>query len=194
MSGVTGNEGAGGVFFARGDAGAGMALRLEGSTGQGVTVTKVPESLDGDLLQVTGVDHLAQEDGRRLAWTGKGEAIAALQSHTALDLQRESNGDLMLLTTLRVDAAPQGEAWLSVGCGPGCSARVALGPTLAKLPKGQWTRVGVPLKCLAAAGADVGKLDRPWSIGTAGAMTLSVSRVALGALNEAEATIACPGA
>jgi beta-glucosidase len=194
VSGVTGNEGAAGVFFARGDARSGMALRLEGSTGQGVTVTKVPESLDGGLLNVTGVDHLAQEDGRRLAWTGKGEAWAALQSHTALDLQRESNGDLMLLTTLRVEAAPQGDAWLSVGCGTGCSARVALGPTLAKLPVGQWMRVGVPLKCLAAAGAEVGKLDRPWSIGTAGAMTLSVSRVALGALNEAEAAIACPGA
>jgi len=194
VSGVTGNEGAAGVFFARGDAGAGMALRLEGSTGQGVTVTKVPEALDGGLLNVTGVDHLAQEDGRRFAWTGKGEAIVALQSHTALDLQRESNGDLMLLTTLRVDAAPRGEAWLSVACGAGCSARVALGPTLARLPAGQWTRVGLPLKCLAAAGADVGKLDRPWSIGTAAAMTLSVSRVALGALNEAEATIACPGA
>jgi beta-glucosidase len=194
VSGVTGNEGAAGVFFARGDAGAGMALRLEGSTGQGVTVTKVPESLEGGLLAVTGVDHLAQEDGRRLAWMGKGEAIVALQSHTPLDLQRESNGDLMLLTTLRVDAAPRGGAWLSVGCGAGCSARVALGPTLATLPVGQWTRVGVPLKCLAAAGADVGKLDRPWSIATSGAMTLSVSRVALGALNEAEATVACPGA
>jgi len=193
-SGVTGNEGAVGVFFARGDAGSGMALRLEGSTGQGVTVTQVPESLEGDLLKVTGVDHLAQEDGRRLAWSGKGEASVALQSHTPLDLQRESNGDLMLLTTMRVDAAPRGEAWLSVGCGTGCSARVALGATLAKLPLGQWTRVGVPLKCLAAAGAEVGKLDRPWSIGAAGAMTLSVSRVALGALNEAEATIACPGA
>ncbi len=194
VSGVTGNEGAAGVFFARGDAGAGMALRLEGSTGQGVAVTQVPESLEGGLLAVTGVDHLAQEDGRRLAWTGKGEAIVALQSHTPLDLQRESNGDLMLLTTLRVDAAPRGEAWLSVGCGTGCSARVALGPTLATLPVGHWTRVGVPLKCLAAAGADVGKLDRPWSIGTSGVMTLSVSRVALGALNEAEATVACPGA
>jgi beta-glucosidase len=193
VSGVTGNEGAVGVFFARGDAGSGMALRLENGAGQGVTVTKVPESLDGGLLTVTGVDHLAQEDGRRLAWTGKGEAVAALQSHTALDLQRESNGDLMLLTTLRVEVAPQGDAWLSVGCGTSCSARVALGPTLATLPVGQWTRVGLPLKCLTAAGADVGRLERPWSIGTAGAMTLSVSRVALGALNEAETTIACPG-
>lgn len=194
VSGVTGNEGAAGVFFAAGDAGAGMALRLENTTGQGVTVTKVPEGLDGDLLNVTGVDHLKQEDGRRLAWTGKGEATAALQSHTALDLQRESNGDLMLVTTLRVDAAPKGEAWLAVGCGTGCSARVPLGPTLAKLPVGQWTRVGVPLKCLAGAGAQVGKLDRPWSLVSASAMTVSMSRVALGALNEADVTVACPGA
>jgi beta-glucosidase len=190
-SGASGDEGATGVFFARGDAGSGMALRLEGADGQGVTVTKVPEALDGELLKVTGVDHQAQEDARRLAWSGKGEAVAALQSHTALDLQRESNGDVMLLTTLRVDAAPSGDAWLSVGCGTGCTARVALAPTLAKLPVGQWTRVGVPLKCLAKAGADVAKLDRPWSVGTAGTMTISVSRVALGALDQAEQTVDC---
>ncbi|KRA50894.1 exo 1,3/1,4-beta-D-glucan glucohydrolase [Pseudoxanthomonas sp. Root630] len=190
-SGVSGDEGATGVFFARGDAGSGMALRLETADGQGVTVTKVPEALDGERLKVTGVDHLAQEDARRLAWSGKGEAVAALQSHTALDLQRESNGDVMLLTTLRVDAAPSGDAWLSVGCGTGCTARVALAPTLVKLPAGQWTRVGVPLKCLAKAGADVAKLDRPWSVGTAGTMTISVSRVALGALDQAEQTVDC---
>ncbi|HEL3749592.1 TPA: exo 1,3/1,4-beta-D-glucan glucohydrolase [Stenotrophomonas maltophilia] len=191
VSGVTGNEGATGVFFARGDAGAGMALRLEDGAGQGMTVISVPDALADDRLKITGVDHLAQEDGRRLAWSGQGEAVAALQSHTPLDLQREANGDLMLLTTLRVDVAPRGEAWLAVGCGAGCSARIAIGPTLAALPVGQWTRVGIPLKCLAAAGAKVGALDRPWSVGTADAMTISVSRVALGALNEAETTLGC---
>lgn len=191
VSGVTGNEGATGVFFARSDAGAGMALRLEDGAGQGMTVISVPDALADDRLKITGVDHLAQEDGRRLAWSGQGEAVVALQSHTPLDLQREANGDLMLLTTLRVDVAPRGEAWLSVGCGAGCSARIAIGPTLAALPVGQWTRVGIPLKCLAAAGAKVGALDRPWSVGTADAMTISVSRVALGALNEAETTLGC---
>ncbi|OBU67775.1 1,4-beta-D-glucan glucohydrolase [Stenotrophomonas maltophilia] len=190
-SGVTGNEGATGVFFARGDAGPGMALRLEDAAGQGLTVTRVPDALPDDRLKITGVDHLAQEDGRRLAWSGKGEAVAALQSHTALDLQRESNGDLMLLTTLRVDAAPKGEAWLSVGCSAGCSARVAIGPALAALPQGQWKRVGVPLKCLARAGARMDAIDRPWSVVTGDEMTISVSRVALGALNEAEVTLGC---
>ena len=48
------------------------------------------------------------------------------------------------------------------------------------MPAGQWTRVGVPLKCLAAAGAKLDALDRPWALATAGTMTLSVSRVALG--------------
>ncbi|KXU98505.1 1,4-beta-D-glucan glucohydrolase [Stenotrophomonas sp. DDT-1] len=190
-SGVTGNEGATGVFFARGDAGPGMALRLEDAAGQGLTVTRVPDALPDDRLKITGVDHLAQEDGRRLAWSGNGEAVAALQSHTTLDLQRESNGDLMLLTTLRVDAAPKGDAWLSVGCGVGCSARIAIGPALAALPQGQWKRVGVPLKCLAKAGAKLDAIDRPWSVATGDAMTISVSRVALGALNEAEVTLGC---
>ncbi|HEC0958130.1 TPA: glycoside hydrolase family 3 C-terminal domain-containing protein, partial [Klebsiella pneumoniae] len=92
VSGVTGNEGATGVFFARGDAGAGMALRLEDGAGQGMTVISVPDALADDRLKITGVDHLAQEDGRRLAWSGQGEAVAALQSHTPLDLQREANG------------------------------------------------------------------------------------------------------
>lgn len=190
-SGVTGNEGATGVFFARGDAGPGMALRLEDAAGQGLTVTRVPDALPDDRLKITGVDHLAQEDGRRLAWSGNGEAAAALQSHTALDLRRESNGDLMLLTTLRVDAAPKGEAWLSVGCGASCSARIAIGSSLAALPQGQWKRVGVPLKCLARAGARMDAIDRPWSVVTGDAMTISVSRVALGALNEAEVTLGC---
>ncbi len=190
-SGVTANEGATGVFFARGDAGPGMALRLEDAAGQGLSVTRVPDALPDDRLKITGVDHLPQEDGRRLAWSGNGEAVAALQSHTALDLRRESNGDLMLLTTLRVDAAPKGEAWLSVGCGVGCSARIAIGPALAALPQGQWKRVGVPLKCLAKAGAKLDAIDRPWSVATGDAMTISVSRVALGALNEAEVTLGC---
>ncbi|WP_343654477.1 glycoside hydrolase family 3 N-terminal domain-containing protein, partial [Herbaspirillum sp.] len=75
VSGVTGNEGATGVFFARGDAGAGMALRLEDGAGQGMTVISVPDALADDRLKITGVDHLAQEDGRRLAWSGQGEAV-----------------------------------------------------------------------------------------------------------------------
>ena len=57
-----------------------MALRLEDAAGQGLTVTRVPDALPDDRLKITGVDHLAQEDGRRLAWgqwrSRRGTAVA----------------------------------------------------------------------------------------------------------------------
>ena len=67
-----------------------------------------------------------------------------------------------------------------------------LGSALAKLPVGQWTTLGVPLKCLAAAGADVARLDRVFSLESDGKLQLSLSKVALGALNEATHVLDCP--
>ena len=63
---------------------------------------------------------------------------------------------------------------------------------MAALPQGQWKVVGVPLKCFVKAGADVSKLTQVPVLESAAALDLSVSRIALGALNEAEATADCP--
>jgi beta-glucosidase len=191
-SGVTGDEGAPGVFFARGDTGAGMTLRLEAGDGQGVSVTQVPEALNGDLLRVAGVDHLAQEDARRLAWSGSAPARWLLVSGTPLDLTRESNGDVQLQLTVRRESALSAPVWLGLGCGDDCGGRVDLRKTLEAIPQGEWKVVGVPLKCFATAGADVAKLVQVPVLESSAALRMSVSRIALGALNEAEATVACP--
>ncbi|MEL1263319.1 exo 1,3/1,4-beta-D-glucan glucohydrolase [Pseudoxanthomonas putridarboris] len=190
-SGVTGEQGASGVFYARGDLAPGMALRLEGDQGQSLTVTSLPGALEGDLLRVTGVDHLAQEDARRFAWSGAGPASVVLQSHSPIDLQRETNGDVMLVLTLRPERIPTEEVSLGASCGDGCRASLPLRDALAGLPADQWTTLGVPLKCLATAGADTGKLDSVLQLRTAGELQLSVSRVALGALNEAQHMLPC---
>jgi beta-glucosidase len=50
----------------------------------------------------------------------------------------------------------------------------------------------VPLKCFGAAGADLSKLNQPMRLETAGALQLSLSRVTLGAINEAEHVLECP--
>jgi beta-glucosidase len=60
------------------------------------------------------------------------------------------------------------------------------------LPKEQWTTLGVPLKCFGAAGADLTKLTQPMRLETAGALQFSLSRVALGAINEADHVFECP--
>ncbi|SOD54489.1 exo-1,4-beta-glucosidase [Pseudoxanthomonas wuyuanensis] len=191
-SGVSGEQAASGVYFQRGEPAPGLSLSLQAGDGQPEKVTSVPAALDGGTLTVRGVDHQAQEDARRFVWSGAGNASAVVATDTAIDLSRESNGDVMLVMTLKADALPEGDIWLGVGCGENCAARVPLRDALAALPRGQWSRVGVPLKCFAAAGADVAKLDRLWRLETAAAADISLSRLALGAQNEADHIVQCP--
>jgi len=81
---------------------------------------------------------------------------------------------------------------VGVTCGAGCKpANLPARDALAKLSKGQWTTFGVPLKCLATAGADMRKLDSVLVLQSAGKLQMSISRVALGASNEAEHVLPC---
>ncbi len=191
-SGITGEQSASGVYFAKGKPAIGLALQLSSASQANMPATTMPVALADGSLKLSAVDHKAQEDARRLQWSGAQAARWVLASATPIDVTRESNGDVQLQLTLRRDSAITAPVWLGVGCGEGCSGRVDLRKTLAALPQGQWKVVGVPLKCLAVAGADVGKLVQLPVLESAAALDLSVSRIALGALNEAEVTVDCP--
>ncbi|MBP3983419.1 exo 1,3/1,4-beta-D-glucan glucohydrolase [Pseudoxanthomonas helianthi] len=191
-SGITGEQSASGVYFAKGKPAIGLALQLSSASQANMPATTMPVALADGSLKLSAVDHKAQEDARRLQWSGAQAARWVLASATPIDVTRESNGDVQLQLTLRRDSAITAPVWLGVGCGEGCSGRVDLRKTLASLPQGQWKVVGVPLKCFAVAGADVGKLVQLPVLESAAALDLSVSRIALGALNEAEVTVDCP--
>lgn len=191
-SGITGEQSASGTYFAKGKPAIGLALQLSSASQANMPATTVPVALADGSLKLSAVDHKAQEDARRLQWSGSQAARWVLASATPIDVTRESNGDVQLQLALRRDSAVAAPVWLGVGCGEGCSGRVDLRKTLAALPQGQWKVVGVPLKCFAVAGADVGKLVQlPW-LESAAVLDLSVSRIALGAMNEAEVTVDCP--
>ncbi|WP_368565354.1 exo 1,3/1,4-beta-D-glucan glucohydrolase [Pseudoxanthomonas sp. UTMC 1351] len=190
-SGVSGEQAVAGVYFARGQVAPGMTLRMENAEGHASQVAALPAALHDGSLRVTAVDHNAQEDARRLSWSGDGKASVALLSSTPLDLSRESNGDVLLVLTVRPETLPAGDINVGVSCGSGCAAQLPLRDSLAALPKGEWTTVGIPLKCFATAGADVSKLDQLLRLETAGKTELSLSRVALGAMNEAQHVVKC---
>ena len=192
VSGIDGEQSAGGVYFAKGKPSLGLAMQLSNAGQASMPATTVPVALADGSLSLAAVDHKAQEDGRRLTWTGSKPASWLLVSGKPLDVTRESNGDVQLQLTLRRDSAVTAPVWLGVGCGDGCSGRVDLQKTLAAIPQGEWKVVGVPLKCFVAAGADVSKLVQVPVLESSAALQVSVSRIALGALNEAEATVACP--
>ncbi len=182
-----------GVYFAHGKPAQGFALRLTGADGASDNVTATPAATADGSLHIASLDYKAQEDARDLAWSGgHGTARAELVAPTSLDVERETNGDVMLVTTLRVGAlSPQGTT-IGVACGRGCGAAVPIGKQLAALPRGQWLRVGVPLKCFRDAGADMSKLDRPFEWSSSPGERIAIADVSLGTV--ADTTLACPAA
>lgn len=190
-SGVTGEQSSAGVYFTRGKPALGIALQLSSASQASMPATSLPVALADGSLRLSAVDHKAQEDARRLQWNGSTAARLVLASSKPLDITRQSNGDLQLLLTLRRDSAVTAPLWVELGCGDGCSGRIDVSKTLAALPQQQWKVVGLPLKCFAAAGADLSKLVQVPVLESAAELDLSVSRVALGALNEAELSVDC---
>jgi len=181
-----------GVYFSHGKPAQGFALRLTGADGAAANVSATPAATADGSLRISSLDYKAQEDARSLGWSGKGTARAALVASAPLDVERETNGDVMLVTTLRVDAvSPQG-ASIGVACGSGCGGEVPIGKQLAALPRGQWLRVGVPLKCFRDAGADMSKLDQPFEWISSPGERIAVTDVSLGTV--ADQTLSCPNA
>ncbi len=179
-SGVSGDQSAGGVYFNRGKPAIGVAMQLSSATQADMPATTVPVGLSDGSLKMSAVDHKAQEDARRLVWSGATDARVQLVSGKAIDLSRETNGDILMYVTLRRDSALTGPLWLGVGCGQGCSGQVDIGKTVGQLPAGEWKVLAVPLKCFQAAGADMTKLVQLPYLASAAQADLSFSRIALG--------------
>jgi beta-glucosidase len=191
-SGLDGSVAPSGVYMQRGKPVAGFNITLRDARGVDVDLRSVPASLPDDSLRITGVDYRAQEDARRLFWNGRGIARLTLSAERSFDLTRESNADILLILTMKLDAMPtQENAWIGIGCGRDCVGRQPLRDMFKDLPLGQWLRVGVPLKCFAEAGANLSNVDAPLILSSAGRLDLSIARIALGAADEPERTVLC---
>ena len=189
VSGIHGEQIPVGNYFERGKAAHGYAVSLVGADGD-IVSGDVSSAATGDgSLRMHAIDYRAQEDSRNFAWSDA-RATLAVRAQSPLDLDRQTNGDVLLVTTLRVDQLPGAQAWVGLGCGEGCQGRVALGPQLSALPHGQWTRIGVPLKCFRAAGADMHHIERPFELGAGAGSALTVFRVVLG--TDADQVVRCP--
>jgi beta-glucosidase len=179
-----------GVYFTHGKPAQGFALHLSGANGAVMNVVAAPAATPDGSLRISALDYKAQEDARSLSWSGTGGAGVALVTPAPLDVERETNGDVMLVTTLRVDAISPGGTSIGVGCGVGCSGQVPVGQQLAALPHGQWLSVGIPLKCFRDAGANMSRLDRPCDWSSHSGEQIAITDVSLGTV--AERTLACP--
>ena len=109
-----------GVYLDRGKAEPGFELQLVGADACVDHVAAAPAASADGNLRMRALDYKAQEDARSLAWSGNGTATLRLVSKAPLDLDRETNGDVMLISTLRIDALSSQGTTLGMACGSHC--------------------------------------------------------------------------
>ena len=178
-----------GIFFSSGKLSPPWMLTYSGEHGETQPISTVPSTVAGGRVRVSRVDGKAQEDSLRLQWTGQGMAGVQFDSREAFDFTRETNGDVMLVLTVRITQPPTSRVDLAMACGPGCSGSVQLDRAIAQSGASAWQRVAVPLKCFGQSGADMKQIRTALSLRTAGALDMVVQRVALG--TEADQKLAC---
>lgn len=187
--GIDPNDARSNLWFDRGVGSTGLTLQLVGANGVAMDVIHPNAATADDSLVMDAINTTIQEGARRFDFMGAGEVL--LRANAPLDLVRETNGDVFVVATLRVDALPAGgKATFRVDCGNGCRGEVQIGDTLAALPRGQWTRLGIQLRCLRVAGADTGKLSVPFALRGSAGLRLSLSQVALG--TDFDQRVECP--
>lgn len=178
-SGVAGSGLPTGVWFSRGIAADDLTLRLVGTDGRIEPVTRSRTATADGNLELVAVDHQAQEDARRLSWSGP--ARVELAAGTPLDIGRETNGDVLLTLALSlISVPPAGDILLRAGCGDHCTASLPVGAWFRELPDHQWMRIGVPLKCLRTAGADMQRLDVPFALAASAGLVVTLREIGLG--------------
>jgi beta-glucosidase len=179
-----------GIFFTGGKLSPPWTLSYSDERGGTQPVGTVPSTVASGRVRVSRVDGKAQEDSLRFQWTGQGMAGVQFDSREAFDFTRETNGDVLLVLTMRVMQRPTSRVDLAMACGPGCTGSVQLDPTIAQSPANEWRRIAVPLKCFSQSGADMKQIRTSLSLRTAGSLDVAIQRVALG--TEADQRVACP--
>ena len=123
-------------------------------------------TLSSGSVSVKIVDGELQEDSRRVSWSGVGESRFFWQASSILDWRDYLDQDAALSVTFMIEKHPEGSVQQEIDCGISCSGTFEMGPTFKAVPKGQWVRSAVPLRCLAKAGADLSQIRAPFVLKT----------------------------
>jgi beta-glucosidase len=148
-----------------------------------IRLTAFPaDALDG-RARATVEEGAVQEGARRFRIAG-GQSAVSLGTFDPIDVSRETNGDVLLLFTLRMFDAPD-RAGIAMRDAAG-----ALQVATVQIPQGtEFVRYGLSLKCLRDKGIDMTKVAVPFILATEGATDFAISDVRLG--TDAQVTLPC---
>ena len=132
---------------------------------------------------MTAENFTVQEGARRFRIAG-GEAAVSLDTFDPIDVSRETNGDVLLLVTLKMDDAPD---WAGIAMENG-EGKMAV--STVEIPQsGQFVRYGLPLRCMRDKGIDMAAVSAPFIFATEGKTDYTLGEVRIG--TDAEVLLPC---
>ena len=115
-----------------------------------------------------------QEGAAQLSWA-EGQAATVGIGASKMNLARETNADIQLQITYRVDRAPAAPVKLTLS-----NASVDASQIFAKAGS-EWRTVKVPLTCFRDHGGDMANVVTPFALSTTGPFTVSIADLRLAA-------------
>jgi len=150
--------------------------------GSQTRVTTFPAEALGGRARISIEEGAVQEGARRFRIAGGASAVS-LDTFDPIDIARETNGDVMLLVTLKMLDAPE-RAGIAMRNGD------AMQVASVQIPQGtEFVRYGLSLKCLRDKGLDMSAISTPFVLATEGAADFAISEVRLG--TDAEVVLPC---
>lgn len=135
------------------------------------------------MVLARAIDVSAQEDARQFSWSGTGRLSV---EGPVVDLSPQLSAGADLVLDWRIDAAPGSAVRLALG-----GAVLDLTSTLAPLAKGAMTETRIPLRCFAAAGANLSQVGNPLVIEANQGFVMTIRNAYV---TSAAGASACPGA
>ena len=137
----------------------------------------------------------AVREGFSASWSGTMRGMIRVSGRTR-DLRSEAAAGALLHVHYRVDTPPVQAVELGMRCGEKpCAIRTGSGLDVTRAfrdaPAGTWRELSVPLSCFIAAGANLGAVEVPFTLVTAGRFAVTIDEVSLRP-RTGGATTTCP--
>lgn len=131
-----------------------------------------------ETLEIVATDRAAQEDVRKLMWTGP---ATFLISTNPVDISRQANGDMAVQFDYRVESAPTGTVSLGGSCKADepCDGFLNLTSDMKAAAGKGWRTANIKLSCMSEAGADMSRITSPFSLRSDGAFSISLSKITI---------------
>ncbi len=140
----------------------------------------------GGKVEVAPVDFKAKGDAVQIKWSPRKKVQGNFALYgTPIDLSKYKDA-ASLTIDMRIDVKPDKNVNIGLDCGYPCRAELSINRMIQKMPKGEWFSLPLPLNCFKSDNFDLSKINGPFSIGTDGKFTVSITNIRLEKLPEGD--------